>query len=222
VRFWSSDYQLYRDIPFDRPQAIFVLYRLAFLLFGTHVTAIRLFAAAYNALSVVAMFFLCRRALSIRQAWLASLLFAVFSASPGIEGFTANAETFMLLPIVLGAYCTWTRQWFWAGLAAAVAVLLKPSGAAALLLTLLWLAVTRAAPRAWLAAAFGFGLGLLPSVLHGLWIGWPYYWQSIHDRRLMLYNEETVALAVQWNAMTSVVAATASSWAFLPLPSVLA
>src|SRR5262249_34548863 len=82
--------------------------------------------------------------------------------------------------------------------------------------------VTRAAPRAWLAAAFGFGLGLLPSVLHGLWIGWPYYWQSIHDRRLMLYNEETVALAVQWNAMTSVVAATASSWAFLAVASVLA
>src|SRR6185503_4875891 len=30
AKFWSSEYQLYRDIPFDRPQAIFLLYRLAF------------------------------------------------------------------------------------------------------------------------------------------------------------------------------------------------
>jgi hypothetical protein len=222
ARFWTPEYQLYRDIPFDRPQAIFLLYRLVFLLFGTDGAAIRLFAALYNGLTVAAMFLLGRRALSIREAYLAAALVAVFSACPRIEGFTANAETFMLLPLVLSAHFTWRRRWFWAGFAGAMAVLLKPSGASAFLLVLSWLVVTRAAPSAWLRVAAGATLGLLPSVLHGMWVGWPYYWQSIHERRLALYNAETVGLAAQWSALTNGLALTVSSWAFLAVGSILA
>jgi Dolichyl-phosphate-mannose-protein mannosyltransferase len=221
AKFWTPEYQLYRDIPFDRPQAIFLLYRLAFLLFGADAAALRLFAALYNGLTVAAMFFLCRRALPLREAWLAAALLAVFSVCPRIEGFTANAETFMLLPLVLSAHFTWRRQWFWAGLAGAMAVLLKPSGASAFLLVLSWLVVTRAAPSAWLRVAAGATLGLSPSVLHGIWVGWPYYWQSIHERRLALYNAETVGLAAQWSALVNGLALTVSSWAFLAVASVL-
>jgi hypothetical protein len=222
ARFWTPEYQLYRDIPFDRPQAIFLLYRLAFVLFGGDAAALRLFAALYNGLTVATMFLLCRSALSMRRAWLAAALTAVFSACPRIEGFTANAETFMLLPLALSAWCTWRRRWFWAGLAGALAVLLKPSGASAFLLSASWLAVTRAAPHAWLQLAAGATLGLLPSLLHGLWVGWPYYWQSIHERRLMLYNAETVGWAAQWSALANGLALTVSSWAFLAVASILA
>jgi 4-amino-4-deoxy-L-arabinose transferase-like glycosyltransferase len=222
AKFWSSDYELYRDIPFDRPQAIFILYRFAFSLFGTDVAAIRLFTAVYNALTVGVMFFLCRRALSSGEGWVAGLLFAIFSTSPRIEGFTANAETFMLLPLVISAHLTWKRQWLWAGFAGAMAVLLKPSGASALLLTLSWILVTRAAPSAWLRFAVGVGLGLLPSLLHGLSVGWQYYWQSIHERRLVLYNDETVGLTAQWGAFRLGLALTFSSWAFLAVASALA
>jgi hypothetical protein len=222
AKFWSSEYELYRDIPFDRPQAIFVLYRLAFALFGTDVTALRIFAALYNALTTAAMFLLCRELLSPKEAWIAAALFAVVSTAPHIEGFTANAEVFMLLPIVAAAHLTWRRQWFWAGLAGALAVLLKPSGASALFLTLAWLIVCRARPGAWIAAGAGVALGLSPSVAHGLWVGWAYYWQSIHERRLVLYNAETVGLAAQWSAFTSGVRSTVSSWAFLAVAAVLA
>ena len=41
AKFWTSDFQLYRDIPFDRPQAIFFLYRLAFATLGSDTFAIR-------------------------------------------------------------------------------------------------------------------------------------------------------------------------------------
>lgn len=222
AKFWTPEYQLYRDIPFDRPQAIFLLYRLAFAVFGTDVTAVRSFAAVYNGLTVVAMFLLCRRALSSREAWLACVLFAVFSTSPRIEGFTANAEVFMLLPLVVSAHFTWNRHWLWAGFAGAMAVLLKPSGASAVLLTLSWLLMTRAAPTAWLRVAFGVALGLAPSVLHGLWVGWHYYWQSIHERRLVLYNPETVGLTAQWNGLVHGLAITVSSWAFPAVASALA
>jgi hypothetical protein len=220
--FWSSTYQLYRDIPFDRPQAIFPLYALAIRLFGPGVEGIRLFAAVYNGVSVAAIFFLCRRVLSTREAWVAAALFSIFSASPRIEGFTGNAETFLLLPLIVAAHLTWRQQWFWAGVAGAVAVLLKPTGLSAWLLTASWILVTRAAPGAWLRLAAGAGLGVLPSVAHGMWVGWEYYWQSIHERRLVLYTPETLGWSAQAVAIKRVLALTVSSWAFLAIASVLA
>lgn len=221
ARFWSSEYQLYRDIPFDRPQAIFLLYNFAFFLFGSDVTAIRLFTALYNALSVTAMHFLCRQVLSSSEAWVASALLAIFSVSPSIEGFTGNAEIFMLLPLVLSAHLAWKRLWFWAGFAGAMAVLLKPSGVSALLLAISWAAVARAGLIAWLQVGAGVALGLLPSVLHGVWVGWEYYWQSIHERRLVLYNAETVNLAEQLRALLIGLHSTVPSWGFLAVASAL-
>lgn len=214
AKFWSPEYQLYRDIPFDRPQAIFLLYRLAFVLFGTSIVSIRLFAAVFNALTVVAVTVLCRRALSAKEGWIAGGLFAVFSTAPFIEGFTANAETFMALPLVVSAYLTWRQRWFWAGLAGAVAVLLKPSAISALMLTLTWVCVTGAAWSGAAQVVAGFVVGVAPSAWHGACVGWTYYWQSVHERRLVLYNEETVGLAAQWAAIASGVHATVSSWLF--------
>ena len=52
AHFWSGDSQLYRDIRYDRPQAIFLIYKLCLFIFGGSVEAIRLAAALYNALTV--------------------------------------------------------------------------------------------------------------------------------------------------------------------------
>ena len=100
---WSGDIELYRDIPYDRPQAIFLIYKLFLFIFGGSVEAIRLAAALYNALTVAALFFFARQVFSQRAAWLGALVYAIFSASPRIEGFTANAELFTLLPLVVAA-----------------------------------------------------------------------------------------------------------------------
>ena len=180
-----------------------------------------MFAAVYNGATVVMMFFLCRRELSNRAAWVAATLLAIFSVSPRIEGFTANAELFMLLPIVISASLTLKRQWFWAGVAGAMAVLIKPSGASALLLTLGWAVATRSAPSAWLRVGLGAALGLLPSVLHGVWIGLEFFLQSIYERRLVLYSPETAGLWVQLSAFLVGLNITVSSWAFLAVASIL-
>lgn len=217
AKFWSDDYQLYRDIPFDRPQLIFWLYRAAFVLFGTDVESIRLFAAFYNAATVVAVFLLCRRIHSTREGLIGAGLFAVFSVSPSIEGFTANAELFMLLPGVVAAHLTFDRRWFSAGLVGAIAVLLKPSGAAAFALIGAWVLVV-GAPwlRSWGLGALGALVGVLPSVVHGTWIGAEHFWASI-ALRLGLYNAETVAASTQWRGMRSGLEITLPAWAFLAL-----
>ncbi len=221
AKFWTSEFQLYRDIPFDRPQAIFLLYRLAFATFGSDVFAIRLFAAVYNGLTVVAIFLLCRRALGSSEAWAAAVLLAVFGASPWIEGFTANAELFMLLPIVVSAHLAWNRRWFSAGLVGALAVLLKPSGGSALLLAFAWAAVARAGVSAWIHIGAGAALGVFPSVAHGLWVGAEYFLESLY-LRFDLYDAQTLSVATQWDLFDVGLQRTVSAWAFLAIASALA
>jgi len=148
AHFWSTDYMPYRDIPFDRPQGIFLIYRLA-LAMGEGIGAIRLFAALWNGLTAVAVLFSIRALFgtgrrAVTGAWLGAALFAVFSTAPRIEGFTANAELFTLLPLTLSALFTWRRQWLLAGLAAGMATAIKPNGVSGLLLAVAWLVVMRA------------------------------------------------------------------------------
>src|SRR5919198_595110 len=52
---------LYRDLWFDRPQGIFLVYGGLMRLFGESTPALRLGAALWNGLSVVALFALGRR-----------------------------------------------------------------------------------------------------------------------------------------------------------------
>ena len=63
-----------------------------------------------------------------RAAWISAALYAVFSACPRIEGFTANAEIFTLAPLVLNSSLVWSGRWFWAGVVTSIAFQLKPSG----------------------------------------------------------------------------------------------
>lgn len=212
ARFWSSDYQLYRDIPFYRPQAIFYLYQVIFASIGDDVFAIRLFAALYNAVTVVAVAMLARVVFSARVGLISAVIFAIFSVGPSMEGFTANAEIFVQLPVVLSALFAWRRQWAYAGLAAACAVLLKPSGVSALLLAVAWAFTTGASFRGASKVALVFGLGLLPSVLHGAWIGWEYYWDSMVTHRASYLTEEARALSTQWARLVVGVTTTVPSW----------
>ncbi len=222
ARFWSSDYQLYRDIPFDRPQAIFLIYRLIFNLVGDSASALRLAAALFNAGSVVALFFFAWDVGGRTAAVGAAGLYAVFSASPWIEGFTANAETFMSLPLIVAAHLSWRRCWFLAGLVSALAVLLKPSGLSAVVFAVGLIWTGRAGWRSLARLLFGFVLGLMPSIAHGLWTGWRFYWQSIHERRLALYDAESVGLVRQLVLMSETLRDTASSLAVPGTAAVMA
>ena len=132
--FWSSDYQLYKDIPFARPQGIFLLYKFALATFGDGVLSIRLFAAFYSALTTLSVFVVSRSLFSLPSSLISAAVFAIFSTSPSFEGFTANAELFTLLPLTLAAFFAWNRKWFLAGLLSGVASAIKPSGVAGFVL----------------------------------------------------------------------------------------
>jgi 4-amino-4-deoxy-L-arabinose transferase-like glycosyltransferase len=217
--FMSPDYQLYRDIPFYRPQAIFYLYRFIFATIGTDVVAIRLFAALWNAATVVGVYYLGLAVSSRRTAVAAAVLFAVFSAGPSMEGFTANAEIFAQLPIVLCALFAWKRSWALAGIMAGLAVLLKPSGVAAFVLALSWAFATGSSFAGGARVVAAFGLTLVPSVLHGAWIGWDHYWESIVRRRAAYATEGTFSAAEQLRLFVNGAMFSIPSWA---IPAVLA
>ena len=69
ARYWTSDYRLYRDIPFDRPPGIFLIYQGIIGLLGDSVPAVRLGAAAWNALTTLVLFRFARETTnSIRAA----------------------------------------------------------------------------------------------------------------------------------------------------------
>ena len=215
ARFWSPAYELYRDIPFDRPQGIFVLYRLCFALFGHGLVAIRLFAAVYTALAAACLVVLARQVLPGRvTGWRAGAVFAVFSAAPFIEGFTANAETFLALPLVLSALLAWRQSWFWSGLVAGLAILIKANGLAAVALALAWGLVVTRSLRPALVVCAGVAAGLAPGLAHGVWIGWSDYWASIYQRRMMVYSSTTAGLQAQWRALSAALSSTASSLLF--------
>ncbi len=218
AHFWSSDYELYRDIPFNRLQAIFLLYKTIFLTLGEGVFAFRLFAALYNGATLVVLFWLVRRAYSDSAAIASTAIFAVFSVGPSMEGFTANAEIFAQLPIVASALFTWRRQWAWAGVAAAAAVLMKPSGLSALVLTVGWAFVTGAAVRGTAIAVLTFILGLVPSVLHGIWVGWEFYVGSMIGQRVLFASQGSLSIGTQLDRLGRSTLLTMPSWG---IPAVL-
>lgn len=188
ARFWSSDYLLYRDIPFDRPEGIFLIYRAILAFVGKSVTAIRLAAALYNGVTTLVLWRLAHRLLGARQGAVAALLFALLSTSPQIEGFTANAELFVLLPLTLAARLTWEGRWRGAAFLSAIAILIKPVGIAGLVLLFGWMLLRRAGRRSMLLAALVAGLPVAASLLHGLAVGWDAYWYSFVGQRLLAYS----------------------------------
>ncbi len=93
---------LYRDIADGKPPLAFFLYALALLFVPSTSAGIHIFLHIYNFLTVVSLYILARvlwKRASV--AFWTALVYAVFSSSPAILGFTASMEMFMLLPITL-------------------------------------------------------------------------------------------------------------------------
>jgi 4-amino-4-deoxy-L-arabinose transferase-like glycosyltransferase len=169
ARWWSEGLTLYSDdLWFDRPQGIFVAYRIGMALLGDSTEAIRIHGALWAAATTALLVILAARMFDKRVALVTGLLFAVLSGAPQIEGFVANAEIFMLTAATASAYLLWGKHWLAAGLLAGVAIALKPSGGAALLLAVWWLIHHRESIRGWAMLAVGTSVPLLLSLAHGI------------------------------------------------------
>ena len=186
--WWARGDTLYRGLTITRPQGIFVLFRLVEALGLGSIRGIHLFAAAYTALSALTLLAIAGRVWGRPIGLGAAALFALLMATPYVEGYSANAELFMTLPLLAGLYLLVLAgdsppgaargRWLVAGCGAlaAVALLIKPSGVAVLPLAALWLLLRRrregAGRGAWLRAeaalGLGFAAGLAPALAHGL------------------------------------------------------
>jgi 4-amino-4-deoxy-L-arabinose transferase-like glycosyltransferase len=215
AHFWTDEYQLYRDIPFDRPQGIFLVYDLILSVIGSDVESLRMGAAIYNVGTALALWLVAQRLFDAEAAWLSALLFAIVSVSPSIEGFTANAELFASLPLTLAALMTWRGRWGWAGVFSGLAFLLKPIGLSGLILALGWVVLMRASWRGGLRAIAAFSLSPLLMLGHGYLIGWNYFWHAVVERKLTADTVVAHDFLTQGMNFIDSLAITAPAWLVL-------
>ena len=92
----------YRDVFEHKPPIVFYLNALALLLVPPTSTGIHVFLHIYNFLTLIVLFFVARTYTQSNTTglWVA-FIYAVFSSSPVIQGFTASTEMFLLLPMTL-------------------------------------------------------------------------------------------------------------------------
>lgn len=91
---------LYRDIFDNKPPFLYILYNLT----GSDIFVTRLTSLVFGLLSVIAFYFLALKLLVNKKSVLFSTcFFALMFGIPVIEGNIANAENFIVLPVVLGA-----------------------------------------------------------------------------------------------------------------------
>ena len=203
IAYWLAHGQaLYRDLWFDRPQGIFLVYGAILRLGGGSTESIRLAAGLYNAVTAVLAGLLGARLFGHRAGIGAAFAFAVASASPLIEGFTANGEVFMNLPVVLAVLLTAHRRPALAGIALALATAIKPTALpaaapavlAALLVEPTWRASRPALAGALVRCAGGFLVGLLPFAAHGLATDPGAYWYAVVGFRVQAHSAFSVGL----------------------------
>lgn len=192
---------LYRDVYFDKPPALALLYAALFKLFGAHILTIRLFTIVYSLAVSATLYVFGKRFYGERIGLLAAAMFAVFSTiftTGHVQGL--NTDLLMTLPYTAGAY--WllrsrddlfgrsiTRRQslgfaMAGGAAVAIATQFNPKGAfgLAFFALLLLLERRRDALRVGLLSLVGFVAGTLPFVIYltaGHALG--FYWRDVWD-----------------------------------------
>ena len=197
---------LYDDLWISRPQGIFMLYGLVFRFLGESVWALRFTAWLFAAATILAIWLLARRWTASRTANLAAIIGAVTLALPNIEGFTANAEIFMGLPLAFAAFMLVRQaqtQWspthlFSVGVLIGIATLLKPSGIVMVFTAVTFIFMVAPGPRAFrlrlsLITLGGVTLVGVLTLIHGWYLGWSDFLYATVTYRLTLQSSATVS-----------------------------
>lgn len=199
---WAHGDTLYLDVTTARPQGIFVVYRLLIAARLDSPRAIHAVGALVCAACTLLLLAISTRIFGRAVGLGAAALFALVMASPAVEGFTANAELYALLPTLAAIWLLWCTfedsgpmPLLAVGLLAALATLLKPTAIAVMPLALFWVAYcARARGAGWTtwiksmsAIGFGFFGGVFPALLHGsmtvpdLYFGTVLFGRVAHD-----------------------------------------
>lgn len=222
--WWAHGDTLYRDMTITRPQGIFIVFRILLALHLDSARGNHIVAALYASACTVVFLVLTQRIWGWKIGFASATLFTLLLAAPFTEGYSTNAELFMLLPVLGALYVLWSysggvliRQatvgWLIAcGFLGAVAVLIKPSAAPIMLMSVGWLfyrwreqQLARSAFwRAAFALVFGYALALLPALLHGLMTAPDLYLRAVVFYRLDYDSAFASSLADQFAAFASV------------------
>jgi len=208
TRGWlNGSGRLYDDLWISRPQGIFFLYAGVFKTLGDSVWALRFTAWIFAAGTVVAIWLLARRWTTPRNANIAALIGSIVLALPTLEGFTANAEIFMGLPLAFAAFWLvrqaqdgWSaRQMVGTGVLIGVGTLLKPSGIAMMLTAIPYILLIGTGSRryrlqlcGWLSA--GVGMVGIAALIHGWYLGWDNFIYATVTYRMTLQSSASVSL----------------------------
>ncbi|KKR50582.1 MAG: hypothetical protein UT84_C0010G0005 [Candidatus Curtissbacteria bacterium GW2011_GWA1_40_16] len=210
--FWQQGNKLYTDVWLDRPQGIFLIYRLVFNTFGDTTEAIRLFAAVYNSLTVIAIGALGKKLFNWQTGAISAFLFTIFSSGIAVEGFTANTELFINLPAIISIYFllridTLSKRnnyinLILGGLFAGLPFLIKGSGISAILFATLYTVYLVIQKNKGVKATFfkkdnllpfmslilGFTIAIAPAFMHGFMLGIKNYLWGMIGWRVFEYN----------------------------------
>lgn len=139
----------YRDVVNFRAPGVYYIYAFLFKIFGERVEALRIGSAIFAILTSFIIFKFAGRMYGGSVGLLASLIYAVFSSGPLVQGSLANCEAFMMLPIVAATYIFYlgykehNRQYFFlSGIVTGVAYLIKEAALPNLLLLFIFLPLT--------------------------------------------------------------------------------
>lgn len=208
--------ELYDEIWVSRPQAIFVAYGAIFRVIGDSTEAIRLGAWLVSIATLGFVWLFARDWAGRKAAMVATLIFAILSGSPAIEGFTANSEVFMALP---AAACAWlllragragwsVRTLIGIGVVASIATQLKPAGVVMIPVALayVWLVGgsgwgTMMRRGGWIVA--GSALAAPPALIHGMLIGWHDFLFASVTYRLEFQSSATYDVEHHMRALAS-------------------
>lgn len=95
----------YRDLWDHKPPGIYFLYAAALKIFGHRYVSINIFDILWRLATVAAVYSLARKIYGKREGYIAAIIYGIWATAAG-SGFwwTAQAESFMVLPLVLSMH----------------------------------------------------------------------------------------------------------------------
>ncbi|MGK5740476.1 hypothetical protein [Micromonospora sp. URMC 103] len=225
VQQWSRGARLYGEAWLDRPQGLLLTYRFLLWIDDAGWT-IRLGAVAAGLAITVLVGLIAWLLVNPRAGVVAAGVYAVAGVAPHIEGFTLNGELLASAPATLAvaASLLWRRYpsagWLvTAGLAAGIAVTMKPSGVDGIAVGLAVLLVpARHRPVAGPPVAPFLAASAVPvalSAVHGWHVGWRDYWTALVGYQVAALNGPATGPGARWADFTGSLGTVAQDLAVL-------
>ncbi len=202
---WSRGAALYRDAWLDRPQGLLLTYRMLLWINDSGWT-IRVGVMLAGAIITVALGI---TGWLLVRPWVgaaAAVIYAVVGVAPHLEGMTLNGELLAGVPstvsIALAVYWWRRRRPWWvlfgAGVFAGLAITMKQSGIDGIVVGLVVCALAFGWAR--LAALVGgFVLPLAASAIHGMYVGWSYYWTALAGYQFAAMGGSSSNTSTRWH-----------------------